>query len=144
MIRPPLTAFDHFAGDSLQAEESSSCVDPVHTVPVLRGEVHDVRPTGNSGVIHEYVDALEGIQSNADHAIDIVNFTYIGLYRDGRVAQLPHRDAGLFRRRAVDVGRDYAGAFRSQSYGDGPANPLARAGDEGNLVLQIHGNLPAL
>src|SRR5207245_6740693 len=61
---------DHLAPHAVHAEVHAHAVDAHDPVPVGLGEVHDVRPAGDAGVVHEHVDVTEGVDDAADHLVD--------------------------------------------------------------------------
>jgi hypothetical protein len=125
-------ARDHLAGDALEAEEHALAVDAHDAVPVRLGEVHDVRPPGDAGVVDEHVDPAEGGGDLADHPVDAGQVADVG--GDRQAPPAPGRDAGggLLGGGPVDVGDCHVRAGIGERQRRGVADPLAGAGDDRN------------
>ena len=78
---PTLAAGDHLLRGALEAEEDPLRVDPVHPVPVVLGEVHDVGAPGHPGGVHDYVEVAELGDDSAHHAIDVRDVAHVRLDR---------------------------------------------------------------
>ena len=144
MILPPRPAVNHLPGGSLKAEEHAPGIDPVNPVPVLHGQIHDVRVAGNSSVVHQDVYATERIQCLDDDAVYVFDVAYVGLDRDGFMAEFSDVNSGLFNQPAVYVSGHHARALVGESYRDGSAHSLCRARNQRDFVIERHWNPPFL
>ena len=113
----PLRARDHLARHALQAEERPLAVDPHDAVPVGLGEIHDVGPAGDAGIVHEDVDPPEVLHHPAGHPVDRAEIADVGVEREALAAERGDRRRRLRRRRGIDVdgGDDGAGLGRARA-----------------------------
>ena len=91
---------------------------------------------GDAGIVDDHVEAPVTVDRRADHGVDIVPVGDIGM-DIGAADFLGDRLAEL----VVQVGADDTCAFGGIAPGDGFAEAGGRAGDDGDLVLELHGDL---
>jgi hypothetical protein len=123
----------------LQAEEHAFCIDAMDAVPVGLGDVHYIRAAGHACVVQQNVDLTELLDCCPNHAIDLLQIADIGLHCQ-RFALCGHDGfGGCFGALTVNIGNhDVRTGFRQGKRG-GLADALRRAGDQRDLVVQIHG-----
>ena len=95
---------------------------------------HRAVDMGNAGIVDHGVEAAVAVDRRADHGLHVVPVGDIGM--DVGAADLVGH---LFAELVVQVGADDARAFRGIAPGDGFAEAGGRAGDDGDLVLELHG-----
>ncbi len=120
----------------LQAEEHALGVDPVDAVPIRLGQVHNLRVTGDPGIVDDDVEPAELGDGARDHRIDALNIAAIDLdgERPPGIAGRLHR--GPLRRGNVDVGDRHTGAGFGHRECCGTADPRSRSRHQHDLILQ--------
>src|SRR5207244_13099202 len=111
-------------------------------VPVGVGELHDVGAAGDAGVVHEHVDAAQGLHDAHHHLIDGGDVPDIG--GDGHALAAGRADGGggLLGGGLVDVDGGDVGPGPGEGERGGVADALAGAGDERDAALQCHSGFP--
>ena len=130
---------DHRLGGEKRAVE----VDGEHRLPVGKGEVLDRVDDLDAGIRDEDVDRAPRRDHGGDAGVDLLLVGHV--HRDS------HRRAGVI---GIDTGSGSFGGFELQvrngdlgsglgiELGDGEADAAGGAGDNGDLVAEVHGKAP--
>src|SRR5439155_12664597 len=107
-------------------------------------------PLGDGGVVHQDVEAAEGLERFVEQRLDLRRVGQVGVDPDGFAAGgadgAHDLVGGIAVARIVD---GHLGAVGGEAHGDGGTNPAGGAGDEGDLVgetthrLFLAGAMPA-
>src|SRR5262245_25154294 len=121
-------------------EEHAAQVDRHHPVPLLDRDLEPGAPRQHAhqrGVVDEHVDRPETIERRLRHGLGRVLAGDVGGEADGLAPLRGERLGHGFRRRAVDVGGDHAGARLGEFLGVDLADALAAPGDDDGASGQI-------
>jgi hypothetical protein len=107
-------------------------------VPVLLGEVHDAGAPRDPRVVHQHVDAPEGLHRAQRHAVDRGQIAHVGVEREALAAEPRRRVRGGLGRAPVHVRGHHPRARPHHRERDGAADAVAGAGDDRDPVGQHH------
>ncbi len=131
---------DHAPRRGLTDQERALQVDPQHAVEITLGDVEEVRRVDDPGVVDEDVDVAEGVHRLGDEVVDVELLAHVAGDVDD-LAELRERGRRLRAQMVVDVADDDPGAGLEVGLRDGTADAACRAGDDRDLVVELHGEL---
>ncbi len=122
--------------DGLAAEERAIEVDLHHLPPLIVGQVGDgLVDAGDTRIVDQDVDAAERFQRRIPRSFDGFNVGHIDFERRHGGADFL---GGLLRQRLVEIpDRDFR-PRGDETFGDGAAEALRAAGDDGKSSGQIN------
>ena len=121
-----------------RAEEHTPHVDPDHLVELARSQIHNLRKRPDPGIVNKYIDGAELLDCLGDQHVDVKFLGDIGPDRECSCSYgLDLLGHGVnFRQRPGC--NDHAGSLPGQRKGDGFPDAASRAGNDRDLVLQLH------
>jgi hypothetical protein len=130
---------------ALRAQERAARVDLVHQVVALHRRLERAGERDGAGVVHEDVDATEGLDGLGDGGVDRRVLADVHGDRERLAARLLHvlgcrvDRARQLRVRLGRLGDDHdVRAVLGGAEADGVSDAAARAGDEERLAFQAH------
>ena len=128
---------DHRRHHRLTAEVGTVEIDRRDRPPLLQANLGEGAGLSESGVVDQYVDASEGLHRPVDHGVDLLLHANVRQGGDGPDAQVGGLLCDRLRLLCVAPGVDHhvGAAPRQLQYGR-PAYVPARAGDQGNPILE--------
>ena len=127
----------------LAAEERALQVDAQHAVEILFRNIEEVAGRDDAGIVDEDVDLAAEIQRRGEEIGDVVAIADICAHETAgaeRSEPLDRRRAGV----GVDIRDDDPRPLGHEPLGDGIADPLGTAGDDGDPVFELHDAAPSL
>ena len=109
-----------------------------HAVPFLLGDVEDVLVVGDRDIVDQNVDAAEASDHGLDQRRDVAALGDVGREQLGLAAGLPDRGRDPLAARLVQVDDRNLGALGGEQPGDLLADIAAGAGDDRDLILELH------
>ena len=137
-IAPPPAAICR--ADRLADEEGALQIDVEHRVPVVLGDVEELRGAEDAGIVDERVDRAEGRSRRRQRRVDLVA---LGRRRSAGRGALPaaaRRAARASPRGVVDVPEGDRRAVGGEPLRTGRADALRRAGDDSDAALEVEVN----
>src|SRR6266496_1339137 len=125
----------HVPDDSANAVVIALHVDAEHAIKVVLGRCFDVSNVRNSGVVHEYVDALTP-RNLGKASRDIRLITYIATMERCFTSGAGNFGSNRSRIFFTDIEDVDRGAVRSELYRDRPANAAAGTGYDRSLAIE--------
>lgn len=113
-------------------------MDRQHLLPVGEGEVDDGRDDLDARIRHEYVDATEFGGDRLDAGVDLRLVGDVHRHAHRTITARIELTRGGLRRLDVEVGDCNLGAGCEEDLGDVLADAARRAGNDGNLVVEVH------
>ena len=129
---------DHLLRDVLRHQELALERDRHHPVPVLLGAFEDGLVVGDRDVVDQDVDAAEAADHRLDHRGDVGALRHVGHVKLGVAARGLDRVDGALAARPVEVDDRDLGALGGEQLGDLLADIAAGAGDDRDLILELH------
>ena len=139
----PQRALLHGGDDRPAAQERGPRVDAHDEIEPLRRRVGQRPPPQRTGVVDEDVDAAEALEGAGGDGLDLRLVAHVARHGQrpaaGRLdlgGDLVDRAGELLRRGLAARGDDDGAARPRQAERDGPADAAARAGDDGDSILE--------
>jgi hypothetical protein len=125
----------------LAAEKGGLEVRAQHAVEILLGHVEEIGVVRDPGVVHEDVDAPEGLFRARDERLRMFAIAHVPLSEDrpGALRREPLR--GGLDLLGLDVAKDHLRALPGEALGDRKADALRGPGHHRYPVLQAHATL---
>ena len=131
---------DHLPRDRLRDEQQASHIDVELTVEIRFSEFCNWPHIKDAGVVDEDVDATEFFENRSHHRLDRGAFAHVEPDRHRLAAEIGGDRLGLSR---LNVGDDHMRALGGIGAYDRLADAARAAGDDGDLVFELHRSLPS-
>ena len=135
MILPPLPRAIIACRHGLEGEEQALDVDVEDLVEARPRHLDDGRHVEDRGVVDEDVDAAAAGHHPLHRRLDRVGRRHVEAKAVGAVADVGRGPLG---RRGIEIGESHGRALLGIAAGDGAADAARPAGDERDLVLELH------
>ncbi|KAF4530878.1 hypothetical protein B566_EDAN018918 [Ephemera danica] len=137
-VQDDAAALQHQGVDhGLGAVEHAAQVDVDHRIELRQRHLLQPRVAGDAGVVHQHVDAAEALLDCGHHGIDrgaVGDVDDIALGLHTQAAALRHHGINGG---GIHVAHRHVRTFGGELDGGGRANALRRAGDDGDLLLEL-------
>src|SRR5581483_5290005 len=128
----------HRLQDRLGAVERAVEIHLKDQVPVLLAHPQQEAVARDAGIVDEDVDPAPLLEDLVDHRLDVARVGDVHLEIERAAAELLDRGDGLFGAPGIQIGDDDVGASLREGFGNGAADALRRAGDDGMLAVKVH------
>ncbi len=130
----PGSTRDHHPRCFLGAEKCPFQIDVVDLIPCSFFQFENRRPGENSGVVDQDVERAKCFGELREHGADLRDITNVRFERDGR---RPEALVIVRRSRIIRIIDRHRCSLLGKDLGDGPANALVSAGNEGRATREI-------
>src|SRR6056297_932796 len=142
---PPASLPLHVPGRSPRTEEACTEVEADDEIPVLDAHFPDLGISAATEVVHQDIQPTVTTDCVVDQRLRVSLFGQIADGNDSLATGSMDGVCRLFQRRPVDIAQGEAGAFGSETLGNGLTDALAGTCDHGNLVGKAgHGHDPSI
>ena len=130
------------AGNGLRAQECTLQVDRQDALEILFFQVEEIRADHDAGVVDQHIDVAIGVQRFGNQIANVQTFSDVAMDVHCLALRFQIFSRG-FTGFVIHIGNHDLRAIGDKALGDCKSDPTGCPGNDGDLILQRHGNLTA-